>query len=413
MPSARAPRAATEPVGVDVCVIVPNAGAVGPIRSALDGLDLTVVYVSVEAESGSQGADAVLQGLGEQLVSLTSYVLSATRHRAVLTAMPYGKVIADILADTQRSGGTPIALDVGTVDHLNDTRLFDDDGVGAEEARRALRQLGDTRTAVVAFDPLEATPPGIASIEEDPELEFDGDNLETLRDSFKGERCVIVGNGPSLNDLDLSLLVDVPFFAVNGIFYASDRLPCPPTFYVVEDNAVARENTEAIVDFEATHKLFPAPYRSKFGEGSNIHYFRMNHGFYARRSPHYCVPRFSVDAGQRVYCGQSVTIINLQLAHFFGFEEVLLIGMDFSYTIPDDADRDGDLIVSRSDDPNHFHPDYFGTGKTWKDPKLERVLASYQLAKSVYEATGRRIVNATPGGNLQVFDRIDFAAALS
>ena len=68
--------------------------------------------------------------------------------------------------------------------------------------------------------------------------------------------------------------------------------------------------------------------------------------------------------------------------------------------------------MSNSDDPNHFHPDYFGKGKTWKDPKLDRVLLNYRLAHDVYRATGREIVNATVGGNLDVFPRLDLAAAL-
>jgi hypothetical protein len=103
-----------------------------------------------------------------------------------------------------------------------------------------------------------------------------------------------------------------------------------------------------------------------------------------------------------------VTIINLQLAYYMGFTEVILIGMDFSYTIPDDAKIDGSNITSMSDDPNHFHPDYFGKGKVWKDPQLDRVLANYRLANLVYESDGRRIVNATPGGKLELFERVPY-----
>ena len=103
-----------------------------------------------------------------------------------------------------------------------------------------------------------------------------------------------------------------------------------------------------------------------------------------------------------------MTIINLQLAYHLGFSEVYMIGMDFSYSIPDDAEVDGNHITHMSDDPNHFHPDYFGKGKVWKDPKLDRVLASYQQAKLVYEAAGRRIFNSTAGGKLELFERVPY-----
>ena len=93
-----------------------------------------------------------------------------------------------------------------------------------------------------------------------------------------------------------------------------------------------------------------------------------------------------------------------------GFTDIYLIGMDFDYVIPKSHERRGDLIVSTTDDPNHFHKDYFGKGKTWKDPKLDRVAMNYRQAKISYEAVGRRIYNSTIGGRLEIFERADFAA---
>jgi hypothetical protein len=49
--------------------------------------------------------------------------------------------------------------------------------------------------------------------------------------------------------------------------------------------------------------------------------------------------------------------INLQLAYFMGFKEIYLIGMDFSYIIPDSHKRTGDVLLSDPDDENHFHKD--------------------------------------------------------
>jgi hypothetical protein len=102
----------------------------------------------------------------------------------------------------------------------------------------------------------------------------------------------------------------------------------------------------------------------------------------------------------------------MQLAFFMGFTEVYLIGMDFDYVIPQEHLRNGNHILSTTDDPNHFHKDYFGKGKTWKDPKLDRVAASYVQAKLAFDAVGRRIYNATVGGKLEIFDRVDYEALL-
>ena len=62
-----------------------------------------------------------------------------------------------------------------------------------------------------------------------------------------------------------------------------------------------------------------------------------------------------------------------------GFSEVYLIGMDFSYSLPESTEIEGCNYTSQEDDPNHFHPDYFGKGKKWHDPQLDRVLLNYQL----------------------------------
>jgi hypothetical protein len=82
--------------------------------------------------------------------------------------------------------------------------------------------------------------------------------------------------------------------------------------------------------------------------------------------------------------------------------------MDFSYAVPDSVIKTGNVWESTEDDPNHFHPNYFGVGKKWHDPKLDNVLQSYQLCKMVFEKDDRKIFNATNGGKLELFERVDY-----
>lgn len=238
--------------------------------------------------------------------------------------------------------------------------------------------------------------------------EPDCSELAIFRNAFLGKRCFIIGNGPSLNKHNLSLLKNEYTFGVNSFYYKTKETGFRPTFYVVEDNSVMKENIEEIRKYHAPFKFFPTIYKKLHPKNPNTFFFTMNRGFYEKSSPNYCVPRFSTDATKELYCGQSVTYINLQLAYFMGFTEVYLLGMDFSYIIPDSHKRTGDVLLSDSDDPNHFHKDYFGKGKTWKDPKLERVGANYKMAKLVFESTGRKIYNATVGGSLEIFERVNY-----
>ncbi|MCV6639574.1 6-hydroxymethylpterin diphosphokinase MptE-like protein [Candidatus Albibeggiatoa sp. nov. NOAA] len=239
-------------------------------------------------------------------------------------------------------------------------------------------------------------------------LAADSTELSMFYNAFKGKRCFIIGNGPSLNKHDLSLLKNEYTFGVNSFYYKTRETGFRPTFYVVEDSSVMKENISEIKNYYAPFKFFPTIYKKLHPKTPNTFFFEMNRGFYEKSSPNYCVPRFSTDATKELYCGQSVTYINLQLAYFMGFTEVYLIGMDFSYTIPASHKRTGDVLLSDTDDPNHFHKDYFGKGKTWKDPKLDRVALNYKMAKLVYESVGRRIYNATIGGQLEIFERVDY-----
>ena len=236
----------------------------------------------------------------------------------------------------------------------------------------------------------------------------DVEELAMFHNAFLGERCFIIGNGPSLNKHDLSFIENEYTFGVNSFYYKTRETGFRPFFYVVEDSSVMKENIGEIRDYYAPFKFFPTIYKQLHSKEPNTFFFNMNRGFYEKSSPNYAVPRFSTDATTELYCGQSVTYINLQLAYFMGFTEVYLIGMDFSYIIPDTHKRTGDVLLSDTDDENHFHKDYFGKGKTWKDPKLERVGMNYKMAKVVYESVGRKIYNATIGGSLEIFDRVNY-----
>lgn len=241
----------------------------------------------------------------------------------------------------------------------------------------------------------------------------DSEKVSEFYNKFKGRRCFIIGNGPSLNKHDLSLLEGEYTFAVNSIFYKTNETGFRPTFFVVEDSKVMEERIENIREYDAPYKFFPSKYREMIGSyNKNTIFYRCDWGFYRKSSPFYCVPRFSVDASNVVYAGQTVTYANMQLAFFMGFTEVYLIGMDFDYVIPVEHERRGNHIISTTDDPNHFHKDYFGKGKTWKDPKLERVAMSYRQARLSFEAVGRNIYNATIGGQLEIFERVDYEKLL-
>ena len=232
--------------------------------------------------------------------------------------------------------------------------------------------------------------------------------LRALREEFKDrDRCFVIGNGPSLNRTDLEVLKDEVTFAVNGFFLKARDLQWTPTFYVVEDHLVAEDRREWINAFKGPRKLFPIYLAYCLEEGDDTLFF--NH------RPRISYPHgfdFSTDAAEITYTGCTVTFTCLQLAFYLGFKEIYLIGVDADYELPKDVEQSKDYGVGvldmKSDDKNHFHPDYFGKGFRWHDPQVNKMVEAYQQARRVVDANGAAIHNATVGGRLEVFDRRAF-----
>jgi hypothetical protein len=223
--------------------------------------------------------------------------------------------------------------------------------------------------------------------------------LRALHNAHQGKRCFVIGNGPSLNHTDLTRLENEVTVGSNGLFYLFDDMGFLPTIYTVEDQLVAEDRAETINAIRGTTKLFPwdLSYCLEADADTTFLWFQRDYrGF----------PRFSDDLGRSAFWGGTVTFFNLQVAFYLGCREVYLIGIDHSYKVPDYAS--GDVIVSREDDLNHFHPEYFGRGFRWHDPKVERMERSYGVARAFFEAHGGQIFNATKGGALELFERVDY-----
>jgi hypothetical protein len=114
---------------------------------------------------------------------------------------------------------------------------------------------------------------------------------------------------------------------------------------------------------------------------------------------------FATDVSRRVFEGSTVTFVALQIAFHMGFEEAVLVGVDHSFVTKGAPNA---AVISAGDDPNHFSADYFGKGFRWQLPDLEASERAYLLARRAYEAAGRRVMDATIGGRLTVFPKVDY-----
>jgi len=227
------------------------------------------------------------------------------------------------------------------------------------------------------------------------------DRILALKDIHKGTRAFIIGNGPSLNDMDLSLLDGEITIGSNGIFLALDRLGFSPTYYTIEDPLVAEDRWKEASDLPDTQRIYPLDLKEVLsGAGDPI--------WVPFRRAYAPFPQFGTDLTEAVYWGGTVTFFNLQIAFHLGCDPIYLIGCDHNYVMKGDETVKGTQITTTSDDPNHFHPDYFGKGYRWHDPNVARMEVAYQKAREVAAKHGRLIYNATAGGKLEVFERSDY-----
>ena len=222
----------------------------------------------------------------------------------------------------------------------------------------------------------------------------------SLKNKYIGQRCFVVGNGPSLNQLDLTYLNDEFVFGANSLFLKED---VSIDALVVEDRLVFEDNLERLSEFNDSIKFFPLDLKKK---GKNLDF--LNTYWLPFRRVYYNDRGFVSKDDDVFYWGGTVTYLSLQLAYYMGFEEIYLIGMDMSYSIPADAKIEGAVITSQSDDPNHFDSTYFGKGKRWHLPDTERMQRNLDRARIILEKDKIKVFNATKGGNLKGFERIEF-----
>lgn len=220
--------------------------------------------------------------------------------------------------------------------------------------------------------------------------------LKELKDSHRGERCFIIGNGPSLQQTDLSKLRDEITFGLNRIYLLFPELGFTTTFLVTVNWLVLEQCADEILSMPAV-KFLPWTFRKHLNPNllENTVFVQTEHAG----------PGFTPDVRRPLWTGATVTYVAMQLAFHMGFEKVILVGVDHSFTTQGTPHSE---VVSQGDDPNHFSPAYFGKGFKWQLPDLETSEIAYRLARQTYEAAGREIVDATIGGKLTIFPKVNY-----
>ncbi len=225
--------------------------------------------------------------------------------------------------------------------------------------------------------------------------------LNSIKNIHKGERCFVLGNEPSLKGADLDKLVNEVSFASNRIYKIFPETKWRPTYFgMIDEGVMAKPGViDGVNGIKCEKKFFfeESYYIAKKITGDHC----FLHSIYTRKNLNN--PHFSDNLTKKVYSIATVTYMHLQIAAYMGFEKIYLLGVDNSYG--KERDRNGNLIVKDGG------KSYFGiqdcaenavVGDTWESN------IAFEYADKYSREHGFRIYNATRGGALECFERVDF-----
>ncbi len=216
--------------------------------------------------------------------------------------------------------------------------------------------------------------------------------IRKFRNLYERKRCFIVATGPSLRIEDLNVLKEKKEICIsmNNIFYLFNETEWRPDYYVMCDHR-GFDLHEGMLDNLPINNVFLSDNSDTFWKHThkkNIYRYHFHYEYYYNR-----LPKFSEDFSKKIYIGGTVTYSCMQLAAYMGFKEIYLLGVDFSYG---------------GQKKNEAYTHFYNEKKITSIGFVNLVTLAYQSAKQYADEHGLKIYNATRGGKLEIFERINF-----
>jgi hypothetical protein len=225
--------------------------------------------------------------------------------------------------------------------------------------------------------------------------------IEKFENAHRRERCFIVAGGPSLTQLDLGLLGNDIVFSMNRVYRGFDWGLPKIDYYVLVDRPTYKtiHNEARALDlgirFYRSAVLDMPEYKDATNPEPAI---PLN--FTPTDAGHHVDFRFATNPleGIGIHRNGTVVLPIVQIAYYMGFQEVYIIGCDLEYSRKKKF---------------HFYTSNDEISRKEKSRRgemdVEAVLSAFTVCRNTYEASGRKLINASPGGNLDVLPRVKFS----
>lgn len=219
------------------------------------------------------------------------------------------------------------------------------------------------------------------------------DIIKEFKNKHNGERCFIVATGPSLTIEDLEKLKGEICFSMNSIVLALSKTKWRPTYFGIQDMYVYEKIRKEVDLAEINYKFFSDRLKKPFKLPEKSIIFPhnlLNHKISHKKFN----SKFSNDAFMVVYDGYTITYSLIQIAVYMGFKEIYLLGADTSYK------------------KNNQHFIEHGVRDSTYEYAGIRITEAFKVAKKYTDENGIKIYNATRGGMLEVFERVNLDEVL-
>lgn len=235
--------------------------------------------------------------------------------------------------------------------------------------------------------------------------------LAAYRNKYKGKRCFMIGNGPSLTISDLEMLKGEVTFGCNMIYKIFDRTDWRPNYICMSDRTLIRGIAPILPDIDTTIFTSHVAYKGMAEKPKKVIY-----AYNAAPDPAYYVHGNLL--GYYVGSFASVMTYALELAMYMGFEEMYLLGVDASNNMTKGVGHfinnyyDKDTKEKEKERAQKYYGNTEESLEKFGEWTVNKQVDAYQVIKDYADKHGFKIYNAGRGGELEVFPRVNLDEVL-
>ncbi|MZH03446.1 MAG: hypothetical protein F3745_08655 [Nitrospinae bacterium] len=198
------------------------------------------------------------------------------------------------------------------------------------------------------------------------------DNISYYKNLHQGKNLFILASGPSLNDLDLTLLKNKIVMGLNRsiLIYPSPYYQCVFDYRLFDLYLDSFKEVRQLFTLE--DRPLGLPLKLLGGEG------------------------FSTDLEEGIYSGYTISYFALQVAAYMGFKKIFFLGLDLKHSGPNTH-----FFGQDSQTVNHEQTEF---------PRMKKML---DFGAKTLANTDIEVFNCSPTSTLDSFNKISYEEALA